>query len=188
MTDRTGQTGQESPAAWMDRHQVVLYLLAILGGAVLGLLVPQLAPPAGTAVNPVLALLLYATFLGVPLRGATGGGRFPVRFTLTVLVLNFVLVPLVVWAVTRPLAGTADGAHSPLLVGALFVLLAPCIDYVIVFTGLAGGAADKLLATTPVLMLVQMLLLPVYLRLFVGADTAEDLLHRLHDRLVLALR
>lgn len=174
MTDRTGSTdmpGRKSPAAWMEQHQVVLYLLAILGGAVLGLLVPQLADPAETLVNPVLALLLYATFLAVPLvdKGRRG---FPVRFTVTVLVLNFVLVPLVVWVVTRPLAGSDDPGHSALLVGALFVLLAPCIDYVIVFTGLAGGAGDRLLATTPLLMLAQILLLPVYLRVFVGAETA----------------
>ena len=50
----------------------------------------------------------------------------------------------------------------------LLVLLTPCIDYVIVFTGLAGGASDRLLAAAPVLMLAQMLLLPVYLLVFVG--------------------
>src|SRR5699024_4781741 len=54
--------------------------------------------------------------------------------------------------------------------GVLFVLLCPCVDYVIVFTGLAGGAQERLLALTPVLMLGQMLLLPVYLWLFVGAE------------------
>ncbi len=33
-----------------------------------------------------------------------------------------------------------------LLVGVLRVLLTPCVDYVIVFTRLAGGASDRLLA------------------------------------------
>ena len=55
----------------------------------------------------------------------------------------------------------------------LLVLLTPCIDYVIVFTGLAGGASDRLLAAAPVLMLLQMLLLPLYLLLFVGPDVAS---------------
>lgn len=38
------------------------------------------------------------------------------------------------------------------------------------FTGIAGGAKDRLLAAAPLLMLAQMLLLPLYLWLFVGAD------------------
>jgi len=50
----------------------------------------------------------------------------------------------------------------------LLVLLTPCVDYVIVFTGLAGGARDKLLAATPLLMLLQIVLLPGYLWLFAG--------------------
>ncbi|MDN6387515.1 MAG: arsenic resistance protein, partial [Corynebacterium sp.] len=44
------------------------------------------------------------------------------------------------------------------------------IDYVIVFTGLAGGAADRLLAAAPLLMAAQMLLLPVYLWAFLGSE------------------
>jgi hypothetical protein len=46
-------------------------------------------------------------------------------------------------------------------------------SYVIVFTGLAGGASDRLLAAAPVLMLVQMALLPVYLLVFVGPDVVS---------------
>ena len=61
------------------------------------------------------------------------------------------------------------------MIGVLLVLLTPCVDYVIVFTGLAGGAKDRLLAATPLLMLLQIFLLPVYLRLFAGADTVADL-------------
>ena len=51
---------------WWERHQVVLYLAAIAVGAVVGLLVPAVADPLESAINPVLGLLLYATFLGVP--------------------------------------------------------------------------------------------------------------------------
>ena len=57
---------------------------------------------------------------------------------------------------------------ASLLVGALFVLLCPCVDYVIVFARLAGGDSKRLLAATPLLMGLQMLILPLYLRLFAG--------------------
>ena len=60
-------------------------------------------------------------------------------------------------------------AHDDaLLVGVLLVLLAPCVDYVIAFTALAGGAAERLLAAAPLLMLVQLVVLPVLLRVVAG--------------------
>lgn len=155
---------------WTDDHQVALYLCALLVGAVVGLSVPSVASPAEHAINPALGLLLYATFLAVPF-ARIGQALRDWPFLVTVFVVNFLCVPLVVWVLTRPFTG---GGDRTLLVGMLFVLLAPCVDYVIVFTGLAGGAADRLLAATPLLMLAQMVLLPMWLRLFAGAEVVES--------------
>lgn len=125
---------------------------------------PAAAGPLENAITPVLGLLLFATFLGIPF-SAIGQAVRDVRFIATILVLNFVIVPAVVFALSRFVA------DSPaLLVGVLLVLLTPCIDYVIVFAGLAGGSSERLLATAPLLMLAQMLLLPFYLLLFVGPE------------------
>lgn len=150
--------------AWMERHQIGLYLAAIIAGGAAGILAPESAAALELAISPVLGLLLYATFLGIPF-ASLGRAVRDVRFMATLLVLNFAVVPLVVFGLSRFVAG-----DQSLLVGVLLVLLTPCIDYVIVFTGLAGGAADRLLAAAPVLMLAQMLLLPVYLLIFVGPD------------------
>lgn len=84
------------------------------------------------------------------------------------MLINFVAVPVVVFALTRFIA-----SDRALLLGALLVLLCPCIDYVIVFTRIAGGAHERLLAAAPLLMLLQMLLLPVYLFVFVGSDLTD---------------
>nr|WP_267279283.1 bile acid:sodium symporter [Arthrobacter sp. CDRTa11] len=154
-------------AAWMERHQIGLYLAAIIGGGAAGWLAPHSAGALEQAINPVLGLLLYATFLGIPL-AAIGTAIRDLRFMATVLILNFAVVPVVVFALTRFIAG-----DQALLVGVLLVLLTPCIDYVIVFTGLAGGANDRLLAASPVLMLAQMMLLPLYLLVFVGPDVVS---------------
>lgn len=158
--------------AALERHQVWLYLLALVVGAGAGLTDPTFAGPAEALVNPLLGLLLYATFLAVPFR-RLGSALRDGRFLLTVAVVDFLCVPAVVWLITRPLAGD-DPVDRALLVGVLFVLLAPCVDYVIVFTGLAGGAADRLLAATPLLMLAQLVLLPVWLRLFAGAEVVDS--------------
>ncbi len=151
-----------SAAAWMERWQIPLYLGAIVLAAVVGLAVPAVGLPLSHAINPALGLLLYATFLGVPF-AAIGAGVKDLRFLGTVLVLNFVIVPAVAFGLSRFVA-----SDSAVLLGVLLVLLTPCIDYVIAFSGLAGGASARLLAATPLLMLGQVLLLPVYLLLFVG--------------------
>lgn len=152
---------------WMERHQVPLYLAALILGAGIGLLAPAVAHPAELAINPILGLLLYATFLGVPFT-QIGRAIRDGRFLATVMAVNFILVPAVVFALSRIVAH-----DQVLLVGVLFVLLTPCVDYVIVFTGIAGGAKERLLAAAPLLMLAQMLLLPVYLWLFVGAEFVQ---------------
>lgn len=149
--------------AALERHQIALYLAAIGVGAALGLLSPG-ASRLEAAIEPVLALLLFATFLGVPF-AAVGRSLRDARFLGAVGLVNFVIVPVVAYVLSRFVAD-----EPALLFGVLLVLLTPCIDYVIVFAGLAGGASDRLLAAAPLLMLAQMLLLPVYLTLFIGQE------------------
>ena len=149
-------------AGWMEQRQVSLYLAAIGIGALLGSLAPWLAPGLTTAINPVLGLLLFATFLGVPLV-EIGRAFRDIRFLGSVVLVNFVAAPVLVWGLSRFVA-----TEQALLFGVLLVLLTPCVDYVIVFTGIAGGAKERLLAAAPLLMLLQILLLPLYLLLFAG--------------------
>ncbi len=111
-----------------------------------------------------MGILLYVTFLEVPfgeLRNAFTGGRF----MLATLAVNFLAVPVVVWPLSRFVAG-----EEAVLLGVLLVLLTPCIDYVIVFSGLGGGDEKLALAAAPVLMVAQMLTLPAYLWLFMGGE------------------
>lgn len=150
--------------AWWDKHQILLYLLALVAGTVLGLAAPSAAPAFEHAINPVLIVLLYATFLAVPFAKIRQSLRDS-RFLVAVVVLNFALVPVVVFGLTRFVSG-----DEAILVGIVLVLLAPCIDYVIVFSGLAGASSERLLAAAPLLMLLQIVLLPLWLWLFAGSE------------------
>ncbi len=148
----------------MERRQIGLYLLAIVAGGVFGWLVPSTSETLEHWINPVLGLLLYATFLGIPF-AAIGRAVRDLRFIGATVTLNFVFVPLIVFGLSRFIAG-----DQALLVGVLLVLLTPCIDYVIVFSSLAGASSDRLLATAPILMLAQMVTLPAYLLIFIGPE------------------
>ncbi|QKY19570.1 arsenic resistance protein [Halolamina sp. CBA1230] len=152
--------------ALLQRRQVAIYAVAVLLAVAAGLGRPATASVVERFIDPVLALLLYVTFLEVPFVRFRRAFRNR-RFVAAALGVNFLVVPIVAWLLTRPLP-----AEPALLVGAFLVLLTPCIDYVITFTDLAGGDAEQVTATTPALLLVQLLALPVYLWLFVGPTVA----------------
>ncbi|WP_231187534.1 arsenic resistance protein [Haladaptatus sp. DYF46] len=152
---------------WIQHNQVGLYAVAVLLAIGVGLGLPSTSSVLELLINPVLAVLLYVTFLEIPfiqIRRAFRNGRFMVA----ALGMNFVVVPVVVFSLTRFLP-----QKPVILVGTFMVLLTPCIDYVITFTELADGDAEQITATTPALMLVQLLLLPLYLWIFMGQQVAE---------------
>ncbi|RPA20103.1 arsenic resistance protein [Gordonia sp. OPL2] len=150
----------------LERHQVAIYLAAIAAGAAFGMVMPASGPVLEHAINPSIAALLFVTFLQVPV-ARLGAALRDVRFIAALLAVNFVAVPLVV-ACLLPLVPD----EAALRVGVLLVLLCPCVDYVIVFSGLAGGDSHRLLAATPLLLLLQMALLPVFLTIFLGGELA----------------
>ncbi|MDL9938814.1 bile acid:sodium symporter [Gordonia sp. ABSL1-1] len=151
----------------MERWQVPLYLVAIGVGMVIGLMVGDPATDAEAAINPLLAALLFVTFLQVPIAELAESLRDR-RFLAAITTLNFVVVPLVLTIATRFLP-----ADTAIRLGVLLVLLCPCVDYVVVFTGLAGGAAQRLLAATPLLLLAQLVLTPLYLYAFLGSEMSD---------------
>ncbi|MFJ4393809.1 arsenic resistance protein [Pseudomonas sp. NPDC089396] len=150
----------------LETHQIPIYFAAVIAAVAFGLLAPGTAQHLQALVTPAIAVLMYAMFLQIPfldLRQNLGNRRFMAAL----LLANFILVPLLVWAITRGLV-----AHPAILIGALLVLLTPCIDYVVVFTHIGKGDSRLTLAATPVLLLVQLVLLPVYLALMLG-DSSE---------------
>lgn len=151
---------------WLEEHQIALYFAVVATAAIAGLNSEQFTDLAAMAITPAIAVLMYAMFLQIPfleLREAFVNRRF----VGALLLANFLLVPLMVWLVTWPL-----WSNKALLIGALLVLLTPCIDYVVVFTHLGKGDSRLVLAATPLLLLLQLLLLPLYLQLMLGSEVA----------------
>lgn len=153
---------------FLEQYQIVLYLVAICMGTGLSALGLD-SSYAEAAIEPALAFMLFVTFLQVPLR-ELGQSLRAHRFLSTLLLCNFILIPLLVWGLL-PLLPT----EPVLLTGALLVLLTPCIDYVVTFAHLGRADARALLASTPLLLGLQIVLLPLYLHFFLGPAVVAQL-------------
>lgn len=149
----------------LEQNQIPIYFAAVIAAVIGGLMAPSAAQDLNALVTPAIAVLMYAMFLQIPFLDLREGLSNK-RFTSTLLLANFVLIPLLVWAITR---GLSD--HPAILVGALLVLLTPCIDYVVVFTHIGKGDSRAILSATPILLLLQLVLLPVYLAFMLGGQS-----------------
>lgn len=148
--------------AQLEQHQVWIYLAATLVGIVFGKLAPAIMPSLAAALWPLLAILLYATFTQIPLQELRTALQQK-RFLTAALVGNFVAIPLAI-AALLPFAP----AQPAIQLGLLLVLLVPCTDWFISFTFLGGGSAKDAVALSPIILVLQLILLPFYLPLLVG--------------------
>ncbi|MCL3861585.1 bile acid:sodium symporter [Actinotalea sp. K2] len=150
----------------VERRQVWVYAGAIAVGLALGSVAPGLGAVAEVLLWPVLAVLLYSTFVQVPLLHLLAAAR-DLRFTGATVLGNFVILPLVVWAVVSFLP-----ADPAIRLGVLLVLLVPCTDWFISFTQIARGDVSRAIAVTPVNLVLQLLLLPAYLLLMAREEVS----------------
>lgn len=148
----------------LENKQVWIYIVIVIIAAIVGLAFPSFSQGLNHWVSIVLAILMYSMFSQIPFTSLKQG--FNNRpFMLALGVTNFIAVPILVFLLTRFLPN-----EPALLLGIYLVLLTPCIDYVIVFTALGRGDAKAMLMATPMLFVLQMVLLPVYLWLFLGKE------------------
>lgn len=148
----------------MEKHQSWLYLTFIALGLALGIAAPGLAEPLKALLWPLLATLLYATFTQIPLLHIAQSFK-DTRFITALMVGNFIAIPtflafIVIWLPLSP----------AVLAGVLLVLLVPCTDWFITFTHLGKGDTARAIAAAPLLLLMQMIMLPLYLWLFLGSE------------------
>lgn len=148
----------------LERLQVWIYLVSIAAGLALGSFQPQVADSFEFLLWPVLAVLLFATFVQVPLLHVRDAFRDR-KFIAAILTGNFVVIPFLVWLALQALPD-----NPALSLGVALVLLVPCTDWFITFTQLGRGDTARAIAVTPVNLMVQLLLLPFYLWLMLSAN------------------
>lgn len=152
----------------IEKLQSVIILAAVFVGLALGG-IRGVAEPAGRLILPLLMLMLTGAFLHIPLRRF--GDVFHHRRTAFIsLGVNFIWTPLLAW-----LLGWLFLRDVPALwIGLIMLLVTPCTDWYLVFTGIARGNLALSTALLPVNLILQLLLLPIYLLLLAGTVIALD--------------
>lgn len=148
----------------LEEKQISIYMMTIIISVIIGLNWNN-SHILEKIIEPIIGVLLYSMFCQIPfleLKQALKNRSF----FKALLFGNFVLIPLVVWILINVFPIT-----PVITLGVLLVLLTPCIDYVIVFSYLGKGNSKAILASTPLLFIFQMLLLPLYLWVFLGKET-----------------
>ncbi|WP_055108135.1 arsenic resistance protein [Paenibacillus ihumii] len=151
----------------LEKNQISVYAAALIVGGIVGWASPRTGGFLEPMVSFGIAVLLFSMFCQIPflkLREALSNGRFMGAL----LIVNFIFIPLLVYILIQVFP-----QPSPVLIGVCLVLLTPCIDYVIVFTQLGKGNERLMLASTPVLFVIQMVMLPFYLWLFMGQEASQ---------------
>ncbi|MDX5434801.1 MAG: arsenic resistance protein [Halomonas sp.] len=156
----------------LEKYQVLVYLAFIAMGLALGTALPDRVDVLEALLWPLLGALLYATFTQVPLTQLRSAWR-DTRFMVAAVVGNFLLLPFVAWGLASLFA-----AEPAVRLGMLLVLLVPCTDWFITFSHLGGGRAQHAIAFAPVSLLLQLLLLPFYLWLFLDQDLLVTVVQR----------
>lgn len=148
----------------LEQQQIWIYVITLCFAAGVGLLWNK-GGSLALFIEPIIGILLYSMFCQIPFLQLKKVFQNKAFFK-ALLVGNFIIIPVLVWILTSIFL-----TDSVIILGVFLVLLTPCIDYVIVFTHLGKGDSQSILAATPFLFILQMLLLPLYLWLFIGKES-----------------
>ncbi|MEB7844584.1 arsenic resistance protein [Mammaliicoccus sciuri] len=154
--------------SFLEDKQIYIYLLFIMMGVGFGLLFDRASLIFEPFISILIAILLFSMFAQIPFLSLRQKA-LNFKFLVALIISNFIFIPILVFLIVTAFHITS----TPLLIGIYLVLLTPCIDYVIVFTKLGHGNESFMLIATPILFILQIILLPIYFLIFLNQDFSE---------------
>jgi ACR3 family arsenite efflux pump ArsB len=152
---------------FLSRLQPVFIILSALTGIALGKLIPILEQYAGNCIEIFLMCMLFFVFLNVEIREISKSFS-DLRFSVSALIINFIFTPLFAFALSKLfLSGQID-----LQIGFIMLMVTPCTDWYLIFTGAANGNVSLGASILPLNLILQIVLLPLYLLLFMGTEVS----------------
>lgn len=152
----------------IGKLQPVIIITAALLGLLLGAVTP-FGSVSSSLIEVFLMLLLYILFLSIDLKQIKKSFS-NIRFTLSAVIINFVFTPLFGYLLGKIFfPGSLD-----IRIGLLMLLVTPCTDWYLVFTGLSKGNVELGMSILPLNLVLQIVLLPVYLLVLIGSEVTMN--------------
>lgn len=143
-----------------------LYTFIIFIAVIIGIYIGQVEPIRANAesfIVPLLVAMLYITFLQIPIEAIKQSFK-NIKFTYTSVIINFIWTPILAWLLS--LLFLSD--NPALYIGFIMLMVTPCTDWYLIFTGMAKGNVALSTAILPLNLILQVVLLPIYLLIFGG--------------------
>src|SRR5690625_45534 len=145
-----------------EKLQTVIVISAVGLGISLGQ-VSYIEQVAEYFIVPFLLFMLYGLFLSVPSKDLKKA-LLNRKFASSSLIINFLWTPLLAWG----LGAVFLSEHPALWIGFIMLIVTPCTDWYLAFTGIAKGSVALSTAIFLMNLILQVLLLPIYLLLITG--------------------
>ncbi|MFX3625409.1 MAG: arsenic resistance protein [Ectobacillus sp.] len=161
-----------------------LYTFIIFLAVIIGLSIGQvelIRANAESFIVPILVAMLYITFLQIPIEEIWIAFK-NIKFTYTSIIINFVWTPILAWLLALGFLGD----NPALYIGFIMLMVTPCTDWYLIFTGIAKGNVALSTAILPLNLILQVILLPIYLLIF-GGTTGVIEFSFLMDSILIAL-
>ncbi|MEX0661206.1 MAG: hypothetical protein WD381_05535 [Balneolaceae bacterium] len=152
----------------VNKYQSIIIGLAVIAGLLAGQL-ETVAMYAEYAIVPFLMLMLYGLFLNIPIKNLLKSFS-NLKFFSANLVLNFMWTPIFAWM----LGYLFLQDHLSLWIGFVMLMVTPCTDWYLIFTGIAKGNKALSASVLPFNLVLQVILLPIFLLFFFGETGSVD--------------
>ena len=148
----------------INKFQSIIILSMVLIGILLGQ-IDIISKYCGHMIMPSLMVMLFLVFIQIPIRDITKSFK-NIRFTMAVVIINFVWTPILVYVIGNIFLNDS----YQLLIGFVMLMVTPCTDWYLIFTGIAKGNTALSASILPLNFILQLILLPVYIFLIVGSS------------------
>ncbi|MGG5461137.1 arsenic resistance protein [Clostridium sp. B9] len=118
-------------------------------------------------IMPSLMIMLFLVFIQVPLRDI-GASFKNLKFTVWSVSINFLWTPILIFILGKLFLGD----QPELLVGFVMLMVTPCTDWYLIFTGIAKGNVALGSSILPLNLILQLALLPLYI-IFIGGASID---------------
>jgi ACR3 family arsenite efflux pump ArsB len=153
----------------LSKLQPFFIIISAFLGILLGKININIEQNAGDFIETFLMIMLFFTFMGIDLKEISESFT-NLKFSISALIINFIWTPVF----TFILAKIFMGGQIDLQIGFIMLMVTPCTDWYLIFTGLADGNVTLGSSILPLNLILQIILLPVYLFVFMGKTVSFD--------------